>query len=92
VARPNLGPYCGGCSDLNGSRGRLGVLTKSDDQFAQFRSVDENFAIIEPENTDDTTSFCSRYKKAASAIDHHLHMSEDDTSMDSDVILYQSGR
>jgi hypothetical protein len=86
LARANLGPYRGGCFDLNGSRGRLGVLTKSDDQFAQFRSVEENFAIIETENTDD------RYNKAASTIDHHLHIDEDDSSMDSDVIPYESGR
>jgi hypothetical protein len=76
LARLNLGPYCGGCFDLDGSRGRLGVLTKSDDQFAQFLSVEESFAIIETENTDNTTSFCSRYKKAGSAINHHLHMDE----------------
>jgi hypothetical protein len=78
-----------GCFGLIGSRGRLGVFTKSDDQSAQFRSVEENFAIIETENTEGTTPFCSRYEKASSAIDHHLHMDEDDSSMDSDVILYQ---
>jgi hypothetical protein len=78
-----------GCFGLIGSRGRLGVLTKSDDQSAQFRSVEENFAIIETENTEDTISLCSRYKKAASAIDHLHHMDEDDSLIDSDVILYQ---
>jgi hypothetical protein len=78
-----------GCFGLIKSRGRLGVITRSDDQHAQFRSVEENFAIIETENTEDTTSFCSRYKKAASLIDHHLHMDEDESYVESDVILCQ---
>lgn len=78
-----------GCFGLIGLRGRLGVITRSDDQHAQFRSVEENFAIIETENTEDTTSFCSRYKKAASLIDHRLHMDDDESSVESDVILCQ---
>jgi len=78
-----------GCFGLIGSRGRLGVLTKSNDQSAQFRSVEENFAIIETVNTEDTGAFCSHYNKAASAIDHQLIVDEDDSSIDSDVILCQ---
>jgi hypothetical protein len=78
-----------GCFGLIGSRGRLGVLTRSDDKYAQFRSVEENFAIIETENTEDTASFCSRYKKPAFSIDHRFHIDEDESSVDSDVILYQ---
>jgi hypothetical protein len=78
-----------GCFGLIGSRGRLGMITRSDDQHAQFRSVEENFAIIETENTEDTTSFSSRYKKAASLIDHRLHMDEDESCVESDVILCQ---
>jgi hypothetical protein len=65
------------------------VITRSDDQHAQFRSVEENFAIIETENTESTTSFCSRNPKTASLIDHHLHVGEDESSVESDVILCQ---
>ncbi|KAI0834615.1 hypothetical protein F5Y06DRAFT_278479 [Hypoxylon sp. FL0890] len=79
-----------GCFGLIGSRGRLGVITRSNDQHAQFRSVEENLAIIETENTEDTTSFCSRYKKAASLIDHRSKMNIDESPVESDVILYQT--
>lgn len=78
-----------GCFGLIGSRGRLGVITKRNDQHAQFRSVEENFAIIETENTEDTTPYCSRYKKGASLVDHHLHVDEDESIVESDVILCQ---
>jgi len=78
-----------GCFGLIGSRGRLGVITKSNDQHTQFRSVEENFAIIETENTEDTTSFCSRYKKAASLVDHSFNVDEDESDVESDVILCQ---
>ncbi|KAI1138675.1 hypothetical protein F5Y05DRAFT_46689 [Hypoxylon sp. FL0543] len=79
-----------GCFGLIGSRGRLGVITKGDNQYTQFRSVEENLAIIETENTEDTTSFCSRYKKATSLIDHQSKMDRDKSTVESDVILYQS--
>lgn len=39
--------------------------------------------------TQDTTSFCSRYKKAASPIDHHFNVDEDDSHVESNVILCQ---
>jgi hypothetical protein len=78
-----------GCFGLIRSRGRLGVVTRSDDQHAQFRSVEENFAIIETENTEYTTSFCLRYKKVASPADHRLRIDEDESSVESDVILCQ---
>lgn len=55
----------------------------------QFRSVEENFAIIETENTEDTSHFCSRYKKPVSLIDHGLRVDEDKTSVKTDVILCQ---
>ena len=77
-----------GCFALITSRGRLGVVT-TDDEHAQFRSVEENFAIIETENTEDTTAFCSRYSKEASLIDHNSHLDHDDSTVESDVILYQ---
>lgn len=78
-----------GCFSLIGSIGRLGVITRSEDKYTQFRSVEENFAIIETENTEDTSSFCSRYKKAASLIDHRFDMDEDESLVESDVILCQ---
>jgi hypothetical protein len=78
-----------GCFGLIGSRGRLGVVTRSDDQHAQFRSVEENFAIIETESTEYTTSFCLRYNKVASPTDHRLRIDEDESSVESDVILCQ---
>ena len=78
-----------GCFGLLGSKGRLGVITKNDDHYAQFRSVEENFAIIETENTEDVTSFCSRNKKTASSVDHHLHLDDDESPVESDVILCQ---
>ncbi|KAG4269337.1 hypothetical protein FPRO04_12026 [Fusarium proliferatum] len=77
-----------GCFRIVGSRGRLGVVTRRHED-VQFRSVEENFAIIETENTEDTSHFCSRYKKAASLIDHGLRVDEDKTSVRSDVILCQ---
>ena len=59
------------------------MITRSEDQHSQFRSVEANFAIIE------TASFCSRYKKAASLIDHRLDVDEDKSHVESDVILCQ---
>ncbi|RYP00557.1 hypothetical protein DL763_000754 [Monosporascus cannonballus] len=78
-----------GCFGLVGSKGRLGVVTRRDDYHAQFRSVEEDFAIIETENTESVTSFCARNKKAASLIDHLLHVDEDESSVESGVILCQ---
>ncbi|KAF5540178.1 hypothetical protein FPHYL_12121 [Fusarium phyllophilum] len=75
-----------GCFRLVGSRGRLGVLTRRYDD-VQFRSVEENFAIVETENTEDTSHFCSRYQKAASLIDHSLSLDVDGMSVKTDVIL-----
>ncbi|EWG35852.1 hypothetical protein FVEG_00053 [Fusarium verticillioides 7600] len=75
-----------GCFRLVGSNGRLGVVTRRHDD-VQFRSVEENFAIIETENTEDTSHFCSRYKKAALLIDHSLSLDLDETSVKTDVIL-----
>ncbi|KAI2621783.1 hypothetical protein GGR54DRAFT_79691 [Hypoxylon sp. NC1633] len=77
-----------GCFGLTASRGRLGVITRND-QDVQFRSVEENLAIIETENTEDTTSFCSRNKKASTLVDHRLHVEIDKSPIESDVILYQ---
>jgi hypothetical protein len=78
-----------GCFALIGSRGRLGVITRSHDRHVQFRSVEENFAIIETENTEDTSPYCSRYKKDTSLVDHGLHVDDDESYMESDVILCQ---
>ncbi|KAF5694910.1 hypothetical protein FDENT_805 [Fusarium denticulatum] len=75
-----------GCFRLVGSKGRLGVVTRRHDD-VQFRSVEENFAIIETENTEDTSHFCSRYKKAASPVDHNLSLDLDETPVKTDVIL-----
>lgn len=54
----------------------------------QFRTVEENFTIIETERTEDTDLFCSRYKKAASSVDYRLD--EDESALESDVILWQA--
>ncbi len=78
-----------GCFGLIGSRGRLGVVTRGEHSRAQFRSVEETFAIIETEGTGDTTHFCSSNKKPTSRIDHHFHVEEDASSVESDVILCQ---
>ncbi|KAJ2967511.1 hypothetical protein NQ176_g9628 [Zarea fungicola] len=78
-----------GCFALVGSKGRLGVITRRDDRSSQFRSVEENFAIIETENTEDMTVFGSRYKKEASLVDHSLKLIDDEESVESDVILCQ---
>ncbi|KAI2463451.1 hypothetical protein F4781DRAFT_416626 [Annulohypoxylon bovei var. microspora] len=78
-----------GCFGLIESRGRLGVITRSNDQHTQFRSVEENFAVIETEGTEDTTSFCSRYKKEKSLIDHRFKVDRDKSLVESDVILSQ---
>ncbi|KFA49187.1 hypothetical protein S40293_07203 [Stachybotrys chartarum IBT 40293] len=78
-----------GCFSLVGSKGRLGVVTRRDDRSSQFRSVEENFAIIETENTEDMTAFGSRYKKEASFVDHSLNLIEDEECIENDVILCQ---
>ncbi|KLO93507.1 Uncharacterized protein LW93_13119 [Fusarium fujikuroi] len=77
-----------GCFRIVGSRGRLGVVTRRHDD-VQFRSVEENFAIIGTENTEGTSLFCSRYKKATLLIDHGLRVDEDKTSVKTDIILCQ---
>jgi len=79
-----------GCFGMTGLRGRLGVVTKSEDQHAQFRGIEENFAIVETENTEDTTAFCSGHPKAASIIDHRHCLGEDESALDSDVVLCQT--
>jgi hypothetical protein len=79
-----------GCFGLVASKGRLGVVTKSDLQEMQFRAVEENFAIIETERTEDTSLFCSRYKKAASSVGRDFRLDEDESAVESDVILWQA--
>ncbi|KAH7325753.1 hypothetical protein B0I35DRAFT_118041 [Stachybotrys elegans] len=78
-----------GCFGLVGSKGRLGVITRRDDRSSQFRSVEENFAIIETENTEDVAAFLSKHKKEASFVDHSLNLIEDKERVESDVILCQ---
>ncbi|KAK3295777.1 uncharacterized protein B0H64DRAFT_396296 [Chaetomium fimeti] len=79
-----------GCFGLVASKGRLGVVTKSDRQETQFRAVEENFAIIEIERTEDTALFCSRHKKAASIVGRDFRLDEDESAVESDVILWQA--
>jgi hypothetical protein len=78
-----------GCFSLVGSKGRLGVITRRDDRSSQFRSVEENFAIIETENTEDMSAFGRRYRKEASFVDHSLNLIEDEEEIENDVILCQ---
>jgi hypothetical protein len=78
-----------GCFSLVASKGRLGVVTKSDRQEMQFRAVEENFAIIEIEGTEDTALFSSRYKKASSSVSRDFRLDEDESAVESDVILWQ---
>ncbi|KAI1376626.1 hypothetical protein F4677DRAFT_419081 [Hypoxylon crocopeplum] len=77
------------CFGLTASKGRLGVITKSSNQHVQFRSVEENLAVIETENTEETTSFSYRNMKAASLIDSHFYVETDESTTESDVILCQ---
>ncbi|KAH6640431.1 hypothetical protein F5144DRAFT_609434 [Chaetomium tenue] len=79
-----------GCFGLVASKGRLGVVTKSDRQEMQFRTVEDNFAIIETEMTEDTALFTSRYKKAASNLDRDFCLDKDKSAVESDVILWQA--
>jgi len=81
-----------GCFGMIGLRGRLGVVTESENQqHAQFRAIEENFAIVETENTEDTTAFCSRHpKEEASIITDHCPLAEDESNLDSDVVLCQT--
>jgi hypothetical protein len=66
-------------------------FTRSDDQHDQFRGVDKTFAIFETQHTQDTDSFCSRYSKETSTVDHRLHLDQDKSLVGSDVILYPAG-
>ena len=78
------------CFGLIVCKGRLGVAAGDGSHGARFRGVEENFAIIESENVEDTTSFCSRHGKPASTLDHRFRPEDDDSVLDSDVILYQT--
>jgi hypothetical protein len=79
-----------GCFELIQCKGRLGVVTKSreNEQYTEFRGVEENFAIIETENTEDNSAFCSRNKKLATVVDHRLMLEHDQAAVDTDVILF----
>lgn len=78
-----------GCFSLIGSRGRIGVMTRSEDHDLQLRSVEENFAIIETETTEEASYFNSRYPKAPSLVDQHFQPDDDASSIETDVILCQ---
>ena len=81
-----------GCFELIEARGRLGVITHSrDDERIQFRSVEENFAIIETENTEDTTAYNSRFRKESLLPGSSVTLSHDDTAVNSDLILVSTG-
>ncbi|KAK4108860.1 hypothetical protein N656DRAFT_801545 [Canariomyces notabilis] len=77
-----------GCFGLIGSKGRLGVVPNSDGQQMGFRAIEENFASIRTESTEDTISFCLRFRKEHSALDHDFRLCEDESAVESDVILY----
>jgi hypothetical protein len=79
-----------GCFALVGSKGRLGVITKSNSQPMQFRTIGENFAVIQTEKTEDTSWFCSHNTEEASIVDRTFPLEEDESEMKSDVILYQA--
>jgi hypothetical protein len=77
-----------GSFGLIGSPGRLGVLTHNNSSHDRFSKIEDNFAIIETQETDDTDSYCSRVKKATISVDHRLTIEKDDSRIDSDVILF----
>ena len=78
-----------GCFHLIGSRGRLGALTSAGtgDSTAKFHGVEENFAIIETESTQDTSMFNSHFKKELLPRGTAFSFSTDRTPVTSDVIL-----
>jgi hypothetical protein len=82
-----------GLFEMFGLRGRLGVLAQayaSEDY--QFRGIEENFAVIETEDTEDTNIFNSRYKKKFVTPEDWSKAKDTDTSdVSSDVILISTG-
>ncbi len=79
-----------GCFGLVASKGRFGTVTKSDHQQMQFRAVEENFAIIEIEPTEVAGLFTAKYEKAPSSVDHRFRPDDDESAVESDVILFQT--
>jgi hypothetical protein len=77
-----------GCFGLLGNSGRIGVVTNGTgpDGF-QFRSVEENFAIIETEITEDTGAFNSYKKKEAVSSNDIIDLQFDKSELQSDAIL-----
>jgi hypothetical protein len=77
-----------GAFGLIGSPGRLGVLAQSNSPQIRISKVEDNFAIIETQETDDTDAYCSRVKKETISVDYRLSIERDDSRIDSDVILF----
>ncbi|ERF72447.1 hypothetical protein EPUS_07904 [Endocarpon pusillum Z07020] len=74
--------------ELLGARGRLGVFTQSSDRDEmQFRRVEENFAIIETESTEDTSATNSRFPKEPWPPGSTFTLEDDECAIRSDMIL-----
>lgn len=85
----NLSHTTRGCFGLIGSRGRIGVMNTSEDQHLRFRSVEDNFTIIETETTEEASYLNSRHPKEPSLAEQHLQLGDDDSFIETDVILCQ---
>lgn len=77
-----------GCFEMFGLRGRLGVLARSAHQDPlEFHGIEQNFAVIETECTEDVALFNSRFKKSLEPAGSRFEPEEDDCRVTSDVIL-----
>jgi hypothetical protein len=77
-----------GSFGLVGSPGRLGVLAQNNSPQIQISKVEETFAIIETQETDDTDAYCSRVKKESTPVEHRFLIEEDSSRIDTDMILF----
>jgi hypothetical protein len=78
-----------GCFGLIQGKGTIGVLRPQaqDPDLFQFRGVEEEFAIIQTEHTEDTSSFVDRFPKTPLEAGETVELAPDSSTVRSDVFL-----
>ncbi|KAF2228584.1 hypothetical protein EV356DRAFT_58547 [Viridothelium virens] len=74
------------CFHFSRVQGKLGVMRGSAGQH-YFRGIPEQFAIVQVEHTEDTSSFNQRFKKWSEPLTDNISVKEDDSTFEVEAML-----
>jgi hypothetical protein len=80
-----------GCFHLIQAKGRVGVTTYDNQKREQFRTVEDDYAVIQTEKTEDTRSLLTKYPRGLLAPGTEITLDDDGTTPEVDFILVPVG-